>query len=189
MLKKWQLLTVCVGLLGVSWQVFADDNTKILPTDDKNGCTALIQKGDMDPPQPVPTQDIATIQSCMTSCNDLYQSLSKQKGLSEMLRGASYCRQSLKNLYYTSVAQTIYDQLDAQTQQENAAKKSKLGDRLKQLVQPKSAAPANNNTRNNAAANSAPSTTPDPADADHSGDDSPANNNAPKGPSEDINWF
>ncbi len=182
MLKKWQLLTVCIGLLGVSWQALAADNAQFLPTDDKNGCAAFIQNGDMDLPPPVLSSDIARLQLCMASCNDLYQSLGKKAGLSEMLRGVSYCRKSLNNLYYASVSQTIYDQLDAQTQQDNAVKKAQLANKIKQWAQQRPATPANN-AKNNTATN------PDPADADHSDGNSSANNNLSKGPSEDINWF
>ncbi len=180
--KKWPFFIVCLGMLGVSWQALAD-NAQILPTDDKNGCSALIQQGDVDPA--VPTRDIATLQLCMASCNDMYQSLSKEGRLSDMLRGASYCRQSLNNLYYASVAQNIYEQLDAQTQQENMAKKALLSSKLKQLSEQR---PANNSQNNSQNKNNNNNNNNSANEASDTNSNSTADT-SPKGPPEDVNWF
>jgi hypothetical protein len=181
MLKNGLLMVVGIGLLSLSAFALAD-NSSLLPTDDKNNCSALIQQGDVDPP--VPTRDIATLQICMASCNDLYQSLSKKGQLADMLKGASFCRRSLNNLYFASVSQNIYEQLNEQTQQENAVK-ALIASKLKQKAPANNTSNYNNNTNNNTISDNN-----DVSEPTSSTNTNSANSTAtPKGPPEDVNWF
>lgn len=123
-MRKWRLLSI-VGLtaLGLSGSALASDANALLPTNDTLGCAGFIQQGAVNPP--VPTNDLQTLQTCINSCDTLYKSL----------RGTNYCHESLNNLYYASVAQTVTSQLNQQTKQHKAEEEQIRVDKISQIIQ------------------------------------------------------
>ena len=73
----------------------------------------------------------------MNSCDQLYKTLGDQGRMEDMLRGANYCRKSLNNLYFSSVAQTINDQLNQQTQQQQADQQQAFLDKITAMIKQK----------------------------------------------------
>ncbi len=171
-MHKWQLLSI-VGLscISLGGPAFASDTNALLPTNDTQGCSALIQQGDVDPP--VPTNDLHTLQTCRDSCDLLYKSLGDQGRVEDMLRGSSYCRKSLNNLYFSSVAQTINDQLNQKTQQQQAEQQQAFLEKVSAMIKAKQDQPANGGDPN---ATSPPAKTPAAAQPPLSG------------PPDNVNW-
>jgi hypothetical protein len=124
-MRKWPLLlALSLSGLGLYVPAFAADDNAVMPTAAAAlMCMPLVQQGDAIPPRA--TTHLDTLKLCMNNCDSLYQPLADQGHLEEMLRGASNCRKSLNNLYFASVAQTITDQLNQDTQQkQDGAKQS-----------------------------------------------------------------
>jgi hypothetical protein len=143
---KWQLLGIvsisCMGLSGLAVAGSSSINTNILPSDDTAGCTALIKQGDANPP--TPTADLSTLQTCMASCELLYKSLGEQGRTTDMLLGTAYCHKSLNNLYFSSIAATINDQLDQQTQKQETDQEQAFLDKISAMVKQKQQNPPDN---------------------------------------------
>lgn len=132
-MHKWQLLGV-VGLscMGLSSLSLASDADSLLPTNDSQGCAALIQRGAVNPPEA--TSDLERVKLCTNLCDQLYQSLGDAGRIDAMLRGSNYCRKSLNNLYFSSVAQTINDQLNQQSQQQQADQQQAFLDKVTAMI-------------------------------------------------------
>ncbi len=177
MRKRPLLLSiVSLGLLSLSSYALAGDITAVLPPNDTSGCTALIQQGDSDPA--IPTSDLHTLQICMNNCDTLYRPFGDQKRYTDMLAGTAYCRKSLNNLYFSSIAQSINDDLDVRTQQQNAANPYSLIEQIK-AQQTKA--------KQNQLQNNANSSTPAPESSEPT---TPTNKVTPPPVSTDgINWF
>ncbi len=75
--------------------------------------------------------DLHTLQICMNNCDTLYRPFGDQKRYTDMLNGTAYCRKSLNNLYFSSIAQNINDDLDIRTQQQNAANPYSIIEQIK----------------------------------------------------------
>lgn len=132
-MHKWQIVSVVsLSLIGLCGPVLASDANAIAPTNDTMGCAGLIQQGDVDPP--VPTSDLHSVQVCISHCDSLYRGLGDQGRFIEMVVGANYCRKSLNNLYYASVAQTITEQLNQQTELQQAAAQQSTYEKMSQFI-------------------------------------------------------
>lgn len=178
-MHKWRLLTIAsVCGIGLTGPVWAGDPNAIAPPNDSQGCASLIQQGDANPP--APTSNLNTLQICMNSCDKMYASLGKTGRNADMLRGVSYCRKSLNNLYFASVAQTINSQLSIQTQQQSAMQQQSALSQMMKLLQeqqtqqqPQSAAQPLEN----------PSDSDEPAATSQ-----PQPQQQPLGPPDNVNW-
>lgn len=163
---KWQLLGIvsisCMSLSGLAMAGNSGINTNILPTDDTAGCTTLIKQGDTNPP--TPTNDLSSLQTCMRSCELLYKSLGEQGRTTDMLTGTAYCHKSLNNLYFSSIAATINDQLNQQTQKQETDQEQAFLDKISAMVKQKQQNPPNNGG-NDTATEPAALNTPSPAPA------------------------
>jgi len=132
-MHKWQLYSVVsLSLIGLYGSALASDVNAIAPTNDTLGCAGLIQQGDTDPP--IPTRDLRSLQICMNNCDGLYRTLGDHDRFTDMMRGANYCRKSLNNLYFASIAQTVTEQLDHQTELQRAAEQQSVLDTVSQLI-------------------------------------------------------
>lgn len=164
---KWQLLGIAgVCGLGLSSFAFAGNstvNTDILPSDDSGGCTALIKQGDANPP--TPTTDLSTLETCMRSCELLYKSLGEQGRTTDMLMGTAYCHKSLNNLYFSSIAATIDDQLNQHTQQQQSDQEQAFLDKISAMVKQKQDASSSADNSGDTANTQATAQTATPAPA------------------------
>ncbi len=134
-MHKWQLLgIVSLGCIGLWGPCLANDAGALLPNHDMMGCSVLIQQGSANPPSLNPSVDMNTLQTCLDNCDSLYKDLGDQGHMEDMFRGSNYCRKSLNNLYYSSVAQTINEQLDQQTQQQHADQQQTLLEKVAGLI-------------------------------------------------------
>lgn len=180
--NKWQVaLAFSSSLLifGFSHSAMAADINAVLPTNDSSNCTALIQQGDAVPT--LPTTDLHGLQICMNSCDILYRSLGDQKRYTEMLAGSAYCRKSLNNLYYASIAQDINDDLDTKTQQNSASLFSIINQARARQNQNSNQAPVSSTN---------PSTEPMTEPNEPVNNDQPATpTNTPSPSNDGINWF
>ncbi len=105
-----------LGLMSLNHYALAAELNAVLPTNDSAGCTALIKRGDADLPSP--TSNLTGLQSCLSSCDQMYRSLGDQGRLRDMLQGVSYCRKTLNNLYFASIYKSNRDKLIEESQQQ-----------------------------------------------------------------------
>ena len=181
-MHKWPLFIVAgISSLGLSGLAIADSEA-ILPLQDTLGCTQLIQQGAMNPPvvnQPVSPSDLAHLKSCMNNCDELYGSYGERGREEDMMIGATFCRQSLNNLYFSSIAQTINDDLNQQTSKSKEADQQSMFEKLaatikqqqQQQQQQNQATQNEQNTNDNYSASA-----PTPVSA------------TPIGPSDNVKW-
>lgn len=137
-------------------------------------CTPLIQKGNVNPPEPV--DNLQTVQLCQSHCDTLFPA-DADRG-EAMLKSAGNCKKSLNNLYFSSVAKINIDQLNQQLPQHSTD--LSVFEKLNSIIhqQPRvNAADFNRQENPPAPENSAAVTTPAPA---------PNNNQTPS--YDNINW-
>lgn len=104
---KWLGVTICFACTGCTLVALADTTPPpaVQSQDDPTGvCGPLLAQPDSNPPDGSTDQTtIDNIQSCLTSCNQLYQSYADQGDYDNMLSGITYCRADLSNLYNQSI--------------------------------------------------------------------------------------
>ncbi|MBS0352109.1 MAG: hypothetical protein JSR33_13195 [Proteobacteria bacterium] len=175
-MHKWLLWSLLnISTMAVCGPVFAGDVESLLPTNDFQGCSALIQQGDAIPP--IATNDLQSIQTCMNSCDKLYKSLDDQGKIQDLLRGITYCRKSLNNLYFYSTTKVINDQLDQQNKQNEALQQQDFMDKVTAMIKQKQEQNSQNTQNNDLGAEANSTNTASPAPAP-----------TPIGPPDGVKW-